>query len=287
MTSASIAMCTYNGARFRQGQLESLSTQTVQPSELIICDDSSSDESVAIAQKFAAAAPFPVRVHKNSSNLGYVKNFEKAISLCTQDIVFLCDQDDIWNSRKLELVLEIFATEPEVGLVLHDFDRIDDVDQSWVGPIDTYGPNHLSANDLPEEIKRNSIDVFMRPYPRAWCGCMMAFRRRYNEIVLPIFPGKGHDDWILKILAPITEIRFIAQPLTHYRMHQNNTNRRDLRSRTLAYLLNRALKKIHLALSGQTKSNFYKEIIKRLTSHEVNIQNQELINKYKNYIKFL
>src|SRR4051794_15860948 len=92
----SVAMCTYNGARFIGAQLASVAAQTRTPDELIVCDDRSTDETVAIVQKFADSAPFRVRLHVNEENLGSTKNFERAVSLCEGDLIALCDQDDVW-----------------------------------------------------------------------------------------------------------------------------------------------------------------------------------------------
>lgn len=287
MSTVSIAMCTYNGAGYLLQQLESLARQTRRPEEIIICDDASNDGSVVIAQTFAQKSGLNVRIHQNPSNLGYVKNFEKAIGLCTQDLIFLCDQDDLWHPQKIQKIVDVFDEEPHVGLVLHDFSWINEDNQPYPGPVDTYGPMQLSAAQLPEEIKNNSIRVFMEPYPRAWCGCMMAYRRCFNGIVLPIFPGKGHDDWILKILAPVTETRFIAAPLVHYRMHRQNTNRRDLEKRTLGYLWGRFVKKTSLVLKGHTKRNFYREIIKRLKKSSHTAHHPQLLKLYAKYVSRL
>lgn len=284
MTTVSIAMCTFNGEAFLIQQLNSLSVQTLQPDEIIICDDASNDKSVAIAQAFAKDSGLNVRIHRNDKNLGYVKNFEQAIGHCTQDLIFLCDQDDLWHPEKIKQMVDVFDAEPEVGLVLHDFCWIDDFNQPYPGPIDTYGPHQLSASQLPEEIRKNSINVFMQPYPRAWCGCMMAYRRSFSELVLPIFPGKGHDDWILKLLAPITETRFIANPLVRYRMHQQNTNRRDLEKRTLKYLFKRFTLKLNLFIKGHNKRNFYSSIAFRLSKSNMDILHPHILKQYKNFI---
>lgn len=120
----SIAMCTYNGQRFLAQQLQSFLDQTVQPDELVVCDDVSSDDSVAVVEAFAARAPFAVRVFRNPQNLGYIRNFEQAIAQCTGGLVFLCDQDDVWDPRKIEKLRDVFVAEPQVGLVLHDFVRV-------------------------------------------------------------------------------------------------------------------------------------------------------------------
>ena len=65
MKSISIALCTYNGARYLQKQLDSIADQTVLPGELVACDDGSSDETVEILKAFSEKAPFPVHVHIN------------------------------------------------------------------------------------------------------------------------------------------------------------------------------------------------------------------------------
>src|SRR5260370_27009832 len=99
--SISVAMCTFNGARFLPEQLQSIALQTLQPSELVICDDGSTDGTVGILQSFALSARFPVRIFCNQETLGPARNFEKAIGLCDGEIISLCDQDDVWRPEKL------------------------------------------------------------------------------------------------------------------------------------------------------------------------------------------
>src|SRR5690349_6672659 len=70
----SIAMATYNGARYIGEQLDDLARQTQPPAELVVSDDSSSDGTLAIVERFASKAPFPVRIHSNPRRLGYREN---------------------------------------------------------------------------------------------------------------------------------------------------------------------------------------------------------------------
>lgn len=93
----SIALCTYNGEKYIEEQLESLIHQTCQPDEIIICDDQSKDNTVNIAKSLLGSWPGAWKVIINKKNLGYKKNFQKAISLCRGDIIFLSDQDDVWD----------------------------------------------------------------------------------------------------------------------------------------------------------------------------------------------
>lgn len=114
----SIAMTTYNGEQFLAAQLESLATQTVLPLELVVGDDGSSDATMSILNGFAASAPFPVRVHRNSSNLGFADNFLATAERCTGDWIAFSDQDDVWLHNKLETVSREIASSKEVDLVL-------------------------------------------------------------------------------------------------------------------------------------------------------------------------
>jgi len=286
MTSTSVALCVYNGERFLSQQLESLAAQTVLPDELVICDDASSDGSMRIVEDFAKNAPFVVRIFKNPKNLGYIKNFEKAIGLCSMDIIFLCDQDDYWESEKINKVLDVFDTEEEVGIVLHGFRKIDLNGAPYIEAEEKYGVNQLSANQLDEVFRSNSIEEFLLPYSRAWCGCMMAFRRKFNNLIIPIYPGKGHDDWILKIIAPLSEVRFLPDPLLRYRIHAWNNNSYEVGNKNFKYFLKRFFRRVNAILRGHSKRNFYRLLIARIEKSKIRLQHPELLDIYKNYIKF-
>jgi glycosyltransferase involved in cell wall biosynthesis len=108
MPTISVALAAYNGARYLQEQLDSLAAQRRLPDELVVVDDASSDGTVGILERFRATAPFEVKVHRNTANLGYSANFEVAISRCTGDIIFMSDQDDVWFPEKIEAVAGCF-----------------------------------------------------------------------------------------------------------------------------------------------------------------------------------
>src|SRR5688500_10348209 len=91
----SIALCVYNGEKFLREQLDSLVNQSYPNIEIIASDDRSTDASLLILQEYADRYPY-FKFGQNEQNLGYVKNFEKVISLCSGDLIALSDQDDIW-----------------------------------------------------------------------------------------------------------------------------------------------------------------------------------------------
>ncbi len=79
--------------------------------------DRSSDSTIEIVKSFACKVSFPVHLHLNQENLGTIKNFEKAISLCTGDIIAQSDQDDVWKPNKIEKILTAFAENIGAGYV--------------------------------------------------------------------------------------------------------------------------------------------------------------------------
>src|SRR5437660_598353 len=135
MPRLSIAMCTYNGARFLSEQLESIAVQTRLPDELVVCDDRSTDGSVEIVGDFARNASFAVRLEINASNLGSTKNFEKAIGLCQGDIIALADQDDIWYPEKLARIAEVLDKDARIGAVFSDAELIDENSRPLAGTL--------------------------------------------------------------------------------------------------------------------------------------------------------
>jgi len=119
MTS-SVALCTYNGETYIAEQLDSILSQTLPVSEIVICDDGSTDGTVKILSDYAVRYPEMIKVYQNPENLGYVGNFEKAMSLCSGDIVLLCDQDDRWYENKTQTITDIFKNHQNINVICHN-----------------------------------------------------------------------------------------------------------------------------------------------------------------------
>ena len=118
--SLSVAMCTYNGAAFLREQLDSILAQQLPPNEIVICDDHSTDGTLNILESYREKYPAIIKVFHNDQQLGAVKNFEKAINLCSCDLIFLCDQDDIWFPHKTASVINIFNRYPNIKAISHN-----------------------------------------------------------------------------------------------------------------------------------------------------------------------
>ena len=121
----SVALCTYNGERYIRQQMDSILHQDETPDEIVICDDGSTDHTDEIVAEIVSQSMVPCYFYKNEKNLGYIHNFEKAISLCKGDIVFLSDQDneDLIKNNLKDLVRD--SVEETLNALLdHEADEL-------------------------------------------------------------------------------------------------------------------------------------------------------------------
>ena len=195
-------MATYNGARFIAEQLQSFAAQSMLPDELVVTDDGSSDDTLAIIERFAASAPFAVRIHRNPERLGYSANFSRAVSLCQGATIFLSDQDDIWFEPKIERSAK--AIDGGAAVVLND--------QT------IFLADGRTAGTALENTR--ALGFSDRTFVAGSCTAMTA---EFARLALP-FPAEiAYDNWI-SILADVLGARtIIEQPLQHYRRHSSNT----------------------------------------------------------------
>lgn len=120
----SVALCTYNGEKYLKEQIDSILSQENPVDEIVICDDGSTDGTIAILKEYETQFPHLFQIFINSENLGYVRNFEKALSLCKNDIVFLCDQDDVWYKNKVKVIEDYFSQNSTISLVAHNLNLL-------------------------------------------------------------------------------------------------------------------------------------------------------------------
>lgn len=207
-TSISIALATYNGEKYLSEQLNSFLRQTLPPDELVVCDDCSEDNTLGILNEFSKSAPFPVKIFVNQQNLGYSQNFEKALSLCTGDIVFLSDQDDAWFPMKLETVIAEFAQNTKTKVIVNDMIIADEL----LSPsTSTQLGNILAA-------RGNSDDFYS--------GCCVAIRKDFLGIVLPFPEGQfAHDNWINHLAQALNVRVLLPVALQLYRRHGDNASK--------------------------------------------------------------
>ncbi len=203
----SIAMATYNGARFLREQLDSFVAQSRQPDELVVNDDCSSDATVEILTRFAGVAPFPVRIHVNERRLGYAGNFNEALLRTTGDLVFLSDQDDVWFPQKLEQMSGVARADPRAMVVMNDaaltFADLSGTGLSKLGQLASAGQSEA-----------NFVN-----------GCCAAIRREFLDLCLPL-PARcpSHDEWIVGLAVALGRRHIQRDVLQLYRRHGGNVS---------------------------------------------------------------
>lgn len=213
----SVAMCTYNGARFIGEQIESIASQTARPYELIVCDDGSDDETISILRRFARSATFPVKLfERENRRLGCTKNFERAIGLCTGDVICLADQDDVWDSEKLMTLGSVFAAQSAPGYAFSDAELIDERGRRLGKRMWSSVGFRGGENGAFE--KSDQVSLLLRRAVAT--GATMAFRATLRDVVLPLSPYFVHDYWISLLSSGVGAHGVaISRPLTRYRQH--------------------------------------------------------------------
>jgi hypothetical protein len=215
-----VVLCTFNGARWLPDLLGSIAGQTRPPDELVVFDDASDDDSVAVVERFAATVPFDVRVQVNPVRLGSTRNFAAALAESRGRVIALADQDDIWYSHKLALLLWEFDRDPTISMVFSDADLIDEHGQ-------VLGRRLWDTRLIGRTLRRHAVvpeDLFAR---RALTtGCTMAVRRRVIDAALPL-PDllddpralMRHDRWLSLVAAAVGTVRALPDPLLGFRVH--------------------------------------------------------------------
>lgn len=223
MSKISVAMTTYNGAAFLELQLQSLLEQTRLPDEVIICDDGSQDNTVDILKDFIKKNKLERwTVFENSENHGYVENFRKAMSLTTGDVVFLCDQDDIWNPRKIEIIANILERDTAILALASGYSCIDSLGNPIGASVKKFYTAPFWSKGLWEVSKVRYGRIL---YFNMAQGCSTAYRRSLvDRYCATASCNRLSHDWALNMMAYDSGgLYFLNKELIHYRIHEHNT----------------------------------------------------------------
>jgi glycosyltransferase involved in cell wall biosynthesis len=212
----SVAMCTYNGAPFIREQLDSILQQTLAVDEIVICDDGSTDETIEIIKAYQIANPKLITLHQNDETLRSVKNFEKCIKLCQGDLIFLCDQDDIWLASKVATHVAYYEAHPHIKVIASNGYCINE--QSLVE--DCY-----SLWDVPTflEEQGHTFDYYelISFVGNIATGATMSFKKDFHAHMFPfpIIKNFHHDEWLIRLASLECQFILIPDKLTRYRIH--------------------------------------------------------------------
>lgn len=220
----SIALCTYNGEKYLEKQLDSLINQTYPNVEIIAVDDCSNDSTLNILRTYSEKYK-NIAVYSNDANLGYSKNFEKAIMLCKGEYITVSDQDDIWHLEKLAVLHKNIGD----NLLIYAKSEIINSDGELTSQTSMDKQTPYSGSD-PRTI---TLICY------TW-GHNMMFKKELIPLALPL-PEKVSYDWFIGAAAlNYGCIQYLDQTLVYHRRHNKSTTflkykNRKGRSDTLKY----------------------------------------------------
>jgi glycosyltransferase involved in cell wall biosynthesis len=208
--SVSVCLCTYNGEKYLKPQLDSILSQSHKPDEVIVVDDCSSDNTVAILQDYANRYQGLFHYYLNETNLGYKKNFAKAFSLCTKDIVFFADQDDLWNHHKIERVLRRFSKMPDLEAVATGI---------WLISKRGRRIRHYFSKHTKRKFNKAKAQWKILLKNPLIPGTALAVKRQAMQKWLPIPSEFMHDEWFTLCASVSNHCYIMRHDLTFYRQH--------------------------------------------------------------------
>ncbi|NCD20302.1 MAG: glycosyltransferase [Actinobacteria bacterium] len=217
-------MTTFNGERFLVDQLNSLRLQTQQPEEVLIFDDKSTDKTTGLIEEYIARHQLHNwKLHRNTVNLGWRQNFMNGFMQASQDIVFPCDQDDVWALDKIETMTSVIKSNAQVELLCCRYTSFSEVDPSW-------RPTRLrESNRVRPVVFGSTFEGIRRP------GCTFCFRRAILEDATQHWrPSFAHDSYIWLYCWLKGSLYLLDYEGVHYRRHSTNNTPPAPKSRTSA-----------------------------------------------------
>ena len=206
-TSVSVVMAVFNGREFLREQLDSIVAQLEDGDELVVIDDASVDGGLASVRALALSH---VRIVANVRNVGVIRSFQRGLTLARHDVIFLCDQDDVWMPGKRAAYVAEFERDNAICVVISDSEVID-------------SEGRLIAASFMASRGGFNGSVSGTLWRNRYLGCAMAVRRTVLEVALP-FPANVpmHDMWLGAIGALSGRVSYLPRPYTRYRRHRNN-----------------------------------------------------------------
>lgn len=270
--SISVVMATFNGEKFIKEQLETIISQTIQPEEIIICDDCSSDQTIKIIESLNNPL---IKIYQNSTKIGVVENFKKGISLTKNgNFIALSDQDDVWFKYKLETLYNSISEFKESMISTIAYSDLTLVDSNKK-VINKSFWNELNHHNHVHNFATLLFGNFVTGHSILMNSAMK------KELLLKPNDTILHDVWIAFIAFGFGKAVIIDEPLAYYRQHQKNLNYNSKKlklSKTKERLL-----KLKMLFSSNNYLFEEFQIAKKFSIHykdQLSIEKKDLIEKF-------
>lgn len=207
-SQVSVVLCTYNGATYLAEQLLSILRQSWPIYELVVVDDASTDATFSILEAFAQQHAC-IRIFRNQQQLGYNKNFERALTLATGDVLAIADQDDVWHPQKIERMMG--AWPEESPLIYCDSIRF------WGEIPERPKPGHLMNRVWGTDPRKLAIYNTV-------CGHALLLRRSLLSLAMPFDKDIYYDWWLALVATCNGGVTYFPEILVYQRQHQHNAS---------------------------------------------------------------
>lgn len=284
----SIVMATYNGEKYLTEQLDSLRLQTRPADEVIIQDDGSTDGTVKLVsdyiKKYDLSATWNFTC--NDHNLGYAENFKTATLKSKGDLIFFCDQDDIWHTDKLELVEKCMEQNKDIQVLCSHFK-----------PFVT-GQTTSELRDISKEVNDGGIEKIAFNQKNMFIdslGCAMVLRREFiNATEEYWFTGVAHDEYAWKFALCVDGLYWYNNCLFDRRHHADNVSMHKMRNfeKRVQYLdrllvsYTTMLKCLEDNNADDTKIKIVKKQIRAVELRQGLMKDKKYLNAVKLFFKY-
>ncbi len=215
---ATIVISTYNGESYIYEQLDSIRTQTFGSFEVIICDDCSTDKTFLMIQDYIKKYDLNWLLFQNKQNIGWRKNFINLITMASTKYIFFCDQDDIWESCKLEVMINILEKNKHINVLTSNYSLLYS-DRKASHVLDKTLKGIKNDDSLVQVQMINKNYYIRRP------GCTFCItkdfinkNKKYLDLNLP------HDALFWKLALFTKSLYILNSPLIKWRRHINNAS---------------------------------------------------------------
>lgn len=210
----SVCIPNYNYGRFIGSTIQSVLDQTYQDFELIVLDNSSTDDSESVVRGFSDAR---IKFYKNERNIGFVKNLNRCLSLASGQYISILHGDDTYLPQAVEKRVNCLDSNPSVGLVYSPHKIMDDsgvIIGEYRYCQDDYiakGEDEFKTLVLENHIGSPTVMIRKECYDKVG-----DYDERHPQV----------SDWQMWLrIALYYDVAFVSQPLACYRVHQTNLTR--------------------------------------------------------------
>lgn len=233
----SVVLCCYNGEKYIEEQLDSLREQTRKPDEVLIIDDCSKDRTTGIVEAYIGKYNLNTwKLLKNEKNKGWKENFIIGMSKASGELIFPCDQDDIWNRQKLEKMASIMEKDENVLLLAANYTTY--YEGKEYRKVSNLFTKSMKFDETYEKITPGHKALYIyRP------GCVMAARKTLVETAVQYkFPDYPHDALLWRTALFLDGLYLFHFSSIKFRRHSANASdavrhkRSDKLSDTVYYI---------------------------------------------------